>query len=75
MITCWLLPGSFTVTNCSSLYFSNAGPSWETSSGSFIVRALMSAEEGQVRAGFRLEYFGVFSLRYHVLRLRAAWHL
>lgn len=40
--TNWLLPGSLTVANCSSLYFSNAGPSWDTRVGLSIVRALIS---------------------------------
>ena len=39
--TGWLLPGSLTVTNCSSLYFSKAGPSSDAMSGD--VRALISA--------------------------------
>jgi hypothetical protein len=43
-MTCWLLPGSLTVVNCSSLYFSNAGASLATRPGSEIVRALMSGD-------------------------------
>jgi hypothetical protein len=41
--TDWLLPGSFTVTSCSSLYFSKAGVSSDTMSGEETVKALMSA--------------------------------
>jgi len=37
-----LLPGSFTVANCSSLYFLNAGPRLCESCGSLFVSALMS---------------------------------
>ena len=42
MTTGWLLPGSLTVANCSSLYFWNAGPSSFTRLGLEMVRALMS---------------------------------
>lgn len=41
-LTFSLLPGSFTVANCSSLYFSNAGPRLETTCGVDAVRALIS---------------------------------
>lgn len=41
MLTFWLLPGSFTVVNCSSLYLWNAGPRLETTWG--VARVLMSA--------------------------------
>lgn len=41
--TGWLLPGSFSVMNCSSLYFSKAGVRSSTMLGSEAVRALMSA--------------------------------
>lgn len=44
MLTFSLLPGSFTVANCSSLYFSNAGPRLETTCGDDSVRALISAD-------------------------------
>ena len=48
--TGWLLPGSFTVTSCSSLYFSNAGVSCERMSGEDTVKALISAiGKGSVR--------------------------
>jgi hypothetical protein len=43
MMTCWLLPGSLTVANCSSLYFSTAGPSFDIRPGSDAVRDWMSA--------------------------------
>lgn len=46
--TGWLLPGSFTVTNCSSLYFSNAGARSEMMSGDEMARALMSASLGSI---------------------------
>lgn len=42
-LTGWLLPGSFTVASCSSLYFSKAGVSSETIFGEDTVKALMSA--------------------------------
>lgn len=41
VLTFWLLPGSFTVVNCSSLYLWNAGPRLETTWG--VARVLMSA--------------------------------
>jgi hypothetical protein len=44
MTTGWLLPGSLTVANCSSLYCWNAGPSSLTRLGFEMVRALMSVE-------------------------------
>lgn len=40
--TSWLLPGSFTVVNCVSLYFLKAGSSDGMMSGPSAVRALMS---------------------------------
>ena len=46
-LTAWLLPGSLTVANCSSLYFSNAGPSCEIILGLVAVRALISVAEVQ----------------------------
>ncbi len=49
MTTAWLLPGSLTVMNCSSLYFSNAGPSSFTRFGVERVRALISAPAYRVR--------------------------
>lgn len=42
LLTGSLLPGSFTVVNCSSLYFSKAGPSCSTSWGSDKVSCLIS---------------------------------
>ncbi len=47
VLTAWLLPGSFTVVNCSSLYFSKAGPSSETMLGES-VKALISASAASV---------------------------
>lgn len=41
-MTSWLLPGSLTVANCSSLYFSKAGPSSRRRLGELVVRFLMS---------------------------------
>ena len=42
-MTCWLEPGSLTVMNCSSLYFSNAGVNSDMRLGLDIVSALISA--------------------------------
>ncbi len=47
-ITCWLLPGSFTVRSCSSLYFSKAGPRSLMIFGVETVRALISIGEEEV---------------------------
>ena len=41
--TGWLAPGSFTVVNCSSLYFSKAGARSESRVGSETARDLMSS--------------------------------
>jgi hypothetical protein len=46
-LTCWLLPGSLTVANCSSLYFSNEDVSFLTIVGSCAMD-LMSAEGGRL---------------------------
>lgn len=49
-MTCWLLPGSLTVVNCSSLYFWKAGPSSLIKFGVDEVKFLMSVlAVGQVR--------------------------
>ena len=45
-MTCWLEPGSLTVMNCSSLYFSNAGVNSDIRLGLEIVNALISATPG-----------------------------
>lgn len=42
-LTCWLLPGSFVVASCSSLYFLNAGLTDCRILGSSTVRDLISA--------------------------------
>ena len=50
MMTCWLLPGSLTVVNCSSLYFWKAGTSSLIKFGVDEVKFLMSVlAVGQVR--------------------------
>lgn len=50
-MTSSVLPGSFTVVNCSSLYFWKAGPSSLTRFGSEMVRALMSVLERSATEG------------------------
>ena len=62
-MTCWLLPGSFTVRNCSSLYFSNAGASSFMILGVETVRALMSsrADESSEPAAMEEDWGGNYT--------------
>ena len=55
-LTLWLLPGSLTVANCSSLYFSKAGPSCETIVGLEMVSALIS--NAKLQYSFLSSWFG-----------------
>lgn len=43
------------MTNCSSLYFSNAGPSSDTSEGSLTVKALMSVGLGKEQSAREID--------------------
>nr|pir hypothetical protein B23L21.200 [imported] - Neurospora crassa [Neurospora crassa] len=82
MITGWLPPGSFTVVNCSSLYFWNAGPSSFSRLGVELVRALMSESSEslesrvaiQVRRGISCLQQHRRAVRQHVsIRNSARW--